>query len=651
MTWQRLARGVAPLWIVLILAWGLSAQSHAQDAPSSAGIATEGPSPPILVLEPAPALDPILVANPPPFPRLPGPVIDRIDRAWNEGSRALRDRAARTRAVADEVGVDSVDSLGRALVFGGKDLGTFEERAEAAVLLAPDLPAAHAALARARFASGSLGAAFASAIDAIASLPRTIDGWLWLGAVGGVLSLFALAGGALVYIGARGLASLSNAAHDLGDRIESSMPDFSRAALVAALVLLPAAFGEGVVGAGLALFVFAWCQSARAQRIALACAAILLVIAIHPVANLAGARFAAIGADPIVAAAVAADAGALDPVAAARLARSASDPLATYALAAWERRSGDLAGADARLTALLTRASDDPVVLASAASTKIALGAPKEAVELYRRAIATEPSALLWFNLSQAHGRAIDVEQHARALAAAAQSLDLDTVRELTTRLGRSRGTSVADLPMPQERLRDRLANAGAIVAADRLRSALAPGWLGRSTWIAAIAFAAAAVLGTALSRRFQTSTNCLDCGTRLCPHCGTAHEAIRDGVAAAPRCESCRSRRIEMRATAGWEPRVHGARAWRVRAANAVGMMLPGLAGRSASRPALGLIAALCAAGAVAFGLGSNAVLPDPARVGGAGAITFGLATLFCVVLYVAITLLSARLDRRRRA
>jgi putative exporter of polyketide antibiotics len=54
--------------------------------------------------------------------------------------------------------------------------------------------------------------------------------------------------------------------------------------------------------------------------------------------------------------------------------------------------------------------------------------------------------------------------------------------------------------------------------------------------------------------------------------------------------------------------------------------------------------------AGALAFGMGADAVVPDPARVGRAGAITFGIATAFCVTLYAAIALLSARLERRSR-
>lgn len=661
MIWQRAVRGIALLWSVSLLGFGMPAASQVLDAELAGHPSDSAPAAIAPPSDPVRAFDSIDRGRLAPPRELPGPVLDRIERAWSSGPRELQGRAERTRAAADDLGVENVDALARALVFGGRDLGSPAERAEAAVLLAPDLPAAHAALARARLASGSPTAAAGSAIDAVAALSRSVDGWLWLGATGGVLLLVTLAGGAAMYLGARGLASVSGAAHDLGDRLEPSMPEFSRVALVLALILLPAAIGEGLAGTLLGLLVLAWWRGTRAQRITLACSAALFIAAIHPVAELAGARLAAIGADPVVDAALAAEAGALGPVEAGRLARSAADPsvgaadasddpLAMYALAQWARRSGDLAGADARLGELMTRAGEDPVVLAGAASAKIALGAPKEAVEFYRRAIAVEPTALLWFNLSQAHGRAIDVEQHARALAAA-QSIDPDTVSELTARLGKSRGAYVADVPMPQQRLRDRLAGRDATAVAARLRAPIAPGWLGRSIWIAALAFAAAAAAGAALARGAEASTTCVDCETRMCRSCGTAGEALRGGLYGRARCGSCRTRRIELRATAGWDPRPTGASVSRVRAAQALGALFPGFAGRSAHRPALGLIAALCAVGALTFGFGAEAVVADPARIGRAGSVAFGAVTVFCVTLYAMIAVLSIRLMRRSRA
>jgi tetratricopeptide (TPR) repeat protein len=349
-----------------------------------------------------------------------------------------------------------------------------------------------------------------------------------------------------------------------------------------------------------------------------------------------------------------AEGGAIDPVDAARIVRAApasgaADPLALYALAQWAKRTGDLPAADARFTALLEDDATDPIVLASAASAKIALGDPEAAVELYRRAIAADGSALLWFDLSQAHGRAIDVEQHDRALAAA-QALDPAVVSALTARLANSRGGLVADPPLPLSRLRARLAEADASGAAEQLRAPIAPGLLGRSFWIAALAFSAATALGIGLQRRVGTSTCCRDCGTRLCRRCGTARESSRASAGDA-RCEECRRRRVEARAGSAWELRSSTAPALLARAQVVLGWLLPGLAGRSARRPGIGLVASLAAAGALVFGLGSASVVPDPATVGATGAIAFGIAAACCAALYAALVLLVVRLERRSRA
>lgn len=594
-------------------------------------------------------------AAPPPAPTLPGPVLERIEHAWTAPPATLADRVARTRSAADESGIASLDPLGRALVFGSDELGSAAQRAEAAVVLAPDLPAAHAALARARLDAGAIPDAMAAALDAMRAVSRSFDGSLWFATTASVLLFFALAAAALIFVGVRGVAAGPHAAHDLGDHVETSMPSFSRVALLAALVLLPAALGEGLAGALLGLLVIALWQGRRAQQIALATAALLFVAAIHPIANYAGAQFAAIGADPVVAAVVAAESGAIDPVDASRLTRAApatsrdGDPLALYSLAQWTKRSGDLPAADARFTTLLEANAVDPAVLASAASAKIGLGDPKAAVELYRRAIAVESSALLWFNLSQAHGRAIDVEQHDRALAAA-QSLDPVAVSELTARLANSRGGFIADLPLSPARLRARLAAADAGTAAAQLRAPFAPGLLGRSIWIAAIGFGAAIALGIALQRRVDGSTRCVDCGTRLCRHCGTARESSQATIGDA-RCEDCRRRRIEARAGAAWDARAGTSLAWSVRLRNALGWLLPGLAGRSARRAGIGLAAVVAASGAVAFGLGSAAVVPDPATIGTTGAIAFHALAIGCATLYAALAFLVFRLDRRSRA
>jgi hypothetical protein len=61
--------------------------------------------------------------------------------------------------------------------------------------------------------------------------------------------------------------------------------------------------------------------------------------------------------------------------------------------------------------------------------------------------------------------------------------------------------------------------------------------------------------------------------------------------------------------------------------------------------------VAVLAAAGALAFGLGSASVVPDPATVGAAGTILFSVVTIACVAVYAALVLVVFRLERRSHA
>ena len=279
------------------------------------------------------------------------------------GRRPLRTSPSappRTRAVADELDVASLDPLARAALFDPASGASARDRAEAAVLLAPGLPLAHAARARAAWESGSFLDAFEAAGAAIATLPQHLESWLWLGATASVLALFALVAGAVAFLLARGVATARFAAHDFGDLLEASMPSFARIAGVAAIVLVPVAFGEGVAGLALGLFALALCTRAREARIAVAVAVACLLGALYPLGEIAGRRVAAVAA-PIrsLLASRAAETGFVDPLDAARLARAGEksleadgDPIVAQALAQWERGAGDLAAADARYAAL-----------------------------------------------------------------------------------------------------------------------------------------------------------------------------------------------------------------------------------------------------------------------------------------------------------
>jgi tetratricopeptide (TPR) repeat protein len=595
-------------------------------------------------IEDTPALDPTLdPAEPPiapgaipiePAPARPALSIERLERAWSTPAQGLAERAANARAAADEAGIASVDPLARAALFDTRETSALE-RAHAAVLLAPGLPLAHAALAQAHWQAGAPAEALAAAREAVRLLPRHLDAWLWLGATGGVLLLVALAGGTLCFLVAQAIATARFAAHDLGDWLEPSMPRVARVALVAGLVLVPAALGEGLAGVALGCTALGLLAHGREQRIAVSTAAALFVAALHPVARWAGTRVAAVGADPVAQASWAAESGLVDAVDALRLVHAtaeeggrSADPLALEALAQWARRSEDLAVADRRYSALLEQAGPDPVVLNNAAGVKLALAQPADAIELYRSALEIEPSALLWFNLSQAHAASIDVEQHDRALAAA-QSIDPIAVSELTTHLAGRPAAYAVELPLSQPRLRARLLATEGGLAAAELRRPLAPGLLGASPWLAIAAFAAAGGLALVLRGRFEASRGCLDCGAHLCRRCGTAPKG--DG-----RCEPCQKRRFQGRAAAAWDAR--RARSLGERGAAALRWLGAGLVGR---RVATGLPAAILAIAALAALLGHDAVLPDPGSVGAAGAFALTAVAGLALAAYLALAAL----------
>jgi tetratricopeptide (TPR) repeat protein len=634
---------------------GIALLAHATRAPAQDAMPEPAPPPAAEVLDAAPmeaaplaveaqAPAPAMESVPPPaaVPARAALWLERIERAWSAPApaRNLVERASRARAAADEAGIANVEPLARAALLDASGASP-QERAQAAVLLAPDLPVAHAARARAAWQSGAFAEALAAAQAALYTLPRHLEGWIWLGATGAVLAIAALAGGALIFLAARAAHSARFVAHDLGDRIEPSMPAFARIALVAAVALVPAALGEGPAGVALGLFALALLGASREQCIAVSLAAALFVAAIHPLARFAAARLAVVGSDPVALASWAAESGVVDPVDALRLLRAseaAEDPLALQALAQWARRSGELAVADQRYAALLEQAGPDPVVLNNAAGVKLALGEPKAAIDLYRRAIEVEPSALLWFNLSQAHGADIDVEQHDRALAAA-QSLDPIAVSELTKQLAGATTPYAAERALSQPRVRDRLLAVEAVAAAAELRRPLAPGWLGASPWIALAAFGALGVLVLALAARMETSSACLDCGAHLCRRCGTAPRG--DG-----RCEPCQKRRFQGRAGAAWERR--GSRSLGDRALRALRWIGAGAFGR---RSATGLPAAVLAVGAAALLAGHDAVLPDPAAVGGAGALAAWAAAAVAVAAWLALAAVAGLRERRGRS
>lgn len=646
---------------VLVLLFGLApARAGAQDvvppvpapaAASSAEGAGPAPAPPAAALPGEAATPPLAAASlpappaitPPPTPSPPPPLaLPALERAWRAPAGGPGERAARVRAAADALGIADVEPVARAFLVDPA-AGPALARAEAAVRVAPGLPAAQLALAQAAWrAGGGTGAALAAARRALAALPGHLESLLWLEA--SVLTLLfaaALAAGFL-WIAARGGLAAPHAAHDLADRLDPHLPGFVRAALLAALVLAPAALGEGVLGAVLALFALAWWAGDTRQRRALGAAATLLVLALGPLAGAAGRALAALSADPVVLAVDAAESGFVGPADAARLERAAAagDPLAVQVLGRRARRLGDLARAEALVTPLLEgTGSSDPRLLNDAGNLKLLEGDTAGAIGLYRRAIDLQPSAELWFNLAQAHMRAIDIEAHEAALEAA-QRADAGRTSELTRRLAES-GEALVDLPFPALALRARLLDAADPAAGAALRARWAPGVLGRAPWRALLAFAGAAALATLLAHRSAPSRGCLACGARLCARCGL-------GDPREQRCADCARQQLEARHGGPWERGDRGGSSGIVQLARRAVRVLPGLTDREPARPGWSLAALAALAGAAAFAAGHRGVVPDPAAVGASGPLALSLAAAVLGAAGIAFAIGSRRAERR---
>jgi hypothetical protein len=573
---------------------------------------------------------------------------DPIERAWQAPADSLAERVERTRRAALEVGVWNLDPAARALLRAHADP---VERAEAAVRLAPDLPAARMALAHALWMRGdSPVAAFGAALEALASLFRHLEATLWLAGSGlAILAVGLVAGGLACAVGAGALAA-PHAAHDLGDALGGDAPRFARMALVAALVCAPGLLGEGLLGLAVGILALGALYGDGRQRLAVAGAAAAVWLGAFPVAELAGRSLEALARDPVARAAVSADRGiaTASDLAALQAAAAGGDRLAERALARRARRSERLGDADARYQALLDDPATDAALVNDAANVRLRLGHVGEALALYERSLEADLSPAVFFNLSQANGRVFDVEKLTRALERA-QALDGELVAELTLAHGADGSREfVVDLPLPARGLWQRLARGGDGRAfAAEARAPLAPGRLGGDRWLALAGLAAPVALGSLFGRRLSRSRWCARCGQRTCPRC--------DGPAGRTElCPGCHrlffqpdqtQRELRVARIAALE----GRRRRIDRVETLAALLVPGAAGIVALRPVRGLATCVLFAIAVAALAWREGVVPDPDVAGLAGPAALLAIAAASGLAYVA--LVAASLVARRDA
>jgi len=553
--------------------------------------------------------------------------------AWHSEAEDPVVRTQRARRAALQHGMGNFDPAARALI-GPELRGTGLEHAQAAVTLAPDLPAARMALAQEIWLEGHSPIAAARGVfGALLAISRHFESSIWFSTTILYICALALIVGGMLTLVIYGVFAFIHAAHDLGDLISPALPTFARVALLGALMLVPLAFHQGLLGLALTLFSAGLIYGAARQRVVLCLAVIAVVVGAFPVARLAGTLLTAYLDTSIDTAVLATEGMALSGDLRLLESGSESDPMAAMALAVVSRRAGNLAEADAQYRDLLERDSGNFAAANNAANVKLELGQMERAISLYRKSLATNNSATVLFNLSQAQGQAFKLDDVGPTLAAAQQS-NAARVAELTLLQGSDLTRFTVDSPLPRRMLWERILTArGGESFATEFRSEIAPGVLGESAALSSGAFALIAVLSLLAASRSRTSHWCSRCGRRMCPRC-------EPELGAEDECESC-NRLFQhpettdrtMRAVRVNALRHREQRLARVRLV--ISILLPGAAGALARCPWVSLIGALSGAIAILTIFWRNGVTPDPLIAGAAAPMAFGLLSALAILCY----------------
>lgn len=431
-----------------------------------------------------------------------------ILRAWSIPAIDLDERIERTARAGYQLGMRELEAPARALLLNS-EWGSPLERSRAAVRLAPGLPAAHASLGSALWEEGSPIAAMSAYMAAAKAVPAHLDASLWARSVLADWGFRGLLFGALMFLTLVALESAPRLVRDLG-RFREDLPSASRWALLASLVLLPAAFGEGLAGLVAGLVFLAALHGSVWRRAVVAVAVGTVLLSAYPMLEAVSDARAGIGRDPIAVAAHAVEHGlpTADELARVRYASAAADPLAARALALRTKRSGDLTNAAIQYTAILDLAGAEASadLLNNAAGVLLAQGELGDATKLYERASNRAPSPLVLFNLSQAYGRGIRLDEQDLALAEA-QAIDPAQVAHLTGEFGGTALGLVTDIPVPAARVAERMSRpAEARRIADGRRRRFVPGWMGQGPERATIGMGIAWLLGMGLGLLFRRS-------------------------------------------------------------------------------------------------------------------------------------------------
>ncbi len=576
-------------------------------------------SPPSASVEAAPVAPRGAPWPPPLLTELPerDPVRAAIDRAWRLPAASLAERVARTQRAGLAFGLRELDGPARALLLA-EEHGDLLTRAEHAVELAPGLPAAHASLARARRAAGDFpGAsrALGAAIDAIAG---HLEARAWAQRTLSEAAIGAACAWAAVFALLGAIASLPNLTYGLG-ATRAKLTGPAALAGIASLVLL-LAWVEGPAGAVLGLAGVAMASGGMVKRVG-----VLISLGAALLALNGGFESAATGrlllvADPVATAVQRIEAGLSTPADIGIALRAApSDLDAARAIALHAKRSGDREAAVQYFARVLAE-RPDAGVYNNAANVAYALDDLPTAIALYEKSTQQSASAIAYFNLSQAYGRAIRLDDQDQALAKA-QSIDALTVERLTGRVAEQ--AYVADASFSVEAVAARVAATGAprrLAAA--LRERWAPGWLGKSLvagiGVALIVLAAATAGGSTLVRAAGPRDFYADLARTLRAGVGDSSQRV---------AQLTKLRRQRARTD---------------RVLTLLAICMPGAAGFRFGRPLLALVASLAFACGAATAAALAFAPPDPLAVGALPALLAQLVGIACVVVYGIATALA---------
>ncbi len=566
-----------------------------------------------------------------------------LESVWFEHSGDAATQGIETRRRALELGLTNVESAARALIAKPGEDEALSNRL-LAVRIAPDLPVAHIALASTYIDEGEFRQAITQLVLALFAVPRNLEASVWL--VGTLLMMFAavLVASTLVFMVAVGISKMPNAAHDLGDLISLEMPGFSRAALLAALVLLPFALGEGVLGLVLGVFMVGFVYASQQQRMVLASAVLLFVLGAYPVLGVSGMVLRALDSDPVASASLAVIRGTESAAQIGLLERAAAaeDEMAAEILALHARRSGDDALAQERFRALLAIEPTNPIALTALGNIAYRSNKTAQAIDFYERAFAVEDSPILLYDLAQAYAKAFKMEDYEQTMARA--QYNGSAVIEELSRFGDT--GFVADLPYPIASIRDRMfraTDAGAFTSS--VMHVLAPGHLGRDWMHAGGGFLLAMLIAMVLSTRYQHAGRCERCGSRICARCD-------DSMWSSELCDGCHHL---FNRPQGTDPDLRMARLKELREresrigklATIASVAIPGAAGLLARRPDLSFMGLLLFFWTVVLFAWSGGVVPEPLVLGAAGGIAFIFAGCAMALLYVGVLITGLMIRR----